>query len=183
MRISRLSADPADQPGLPAPAGVRGKSGALCPAVSRTVRRTEVFDLTAHLEDLSRALTSKLRLQPGIDYWTNSARNRWQCASIPIAGLRCPQPGGQQPPGPDGERSRHLRLSLRHSGDEAVITLTDNGPSLPAEYAEQVFEPFFSLTRAAAPGSGSDCDPHDPGTRRRTGDGLPSGRATAPLSR
>lgn len=38
-----------------------------------------------------------------------------------------------------------LRLSLRHSGDEAVITLTDNGPSLPAEYAEQVFEPFFSL--------------------------------------
>ena len=74
----------------------------------------EVFDLTAHLEDLSRALTSKLRLQPGLQALMES-------------------------------EAATLRLSLRHSGDEAVITLTDNGPSLPAEYAEQVFEPFFSL--------------------------------------
>ena len=106
----------------------------------------EVFDLTAHLEDLSRALTSKLRLQPGIDYSDKFCKeplavridpHQLDCAVLNLVDNSLQALMESE--------AATLRLSLRHSGDEAVITLTDNGPSLPAEYAEQVFEPFFSL--------------------------------------
>ena len=106
----------------------------------------EVFDLTAHLEDLSRALTSKLRLQPGIDYSDKFCKkplavridpHQLDCAILNLVNNSLQTLMESE--------AATLRLSLRHSGDEAVITLTDNGPSLPAEYAEQVFEPFFSL--------------------------------------
>ena len=106
----------------------------------------EVFDLTAHLEDLSRALTSKLRLQPGIDYSDKFCKeplavridpHQLDCAVLNLVDNSLQALMESE--------AATLRLSLRHSGDEAVITLADNGPSLPAEYAEQVFEPFFSL--------------------------------------
>lgn len=106
----------------------------------------ELFDLTAHLGDLSRALTSKLRLLPGIDYSDKLCKEplavkmdprQLDCAVLNLVDNSLQALLESE--------AATLRLSLRRSGDEAVITLTDNGPSLPAEYADRVFEPFFTL--------------------------------------
>lgn len=106
----------------------------------------QLFDLTAHMEDLSRALAAKLRLIPGIDYSDQLCKEplpvqmdprHLDCAILNLVNnslqalLEC--------------ESSTLRLSLQHMGNEAVITLTDNGPSLPVECAGRVFEPFFTL--------------------------------------
>lgn len=145
----------------------------------------EVFDLTAHLEDLSRALTSKLRLQPGIDYSDKFCKeplavridpHQLDCAVLNLVDNSLQALMESE--------AATLRLSLRHSGDEAVITLTDNGPSLPAEYAEQVFEPFFSLDESRRSlGQGLTVTRMILERAGRTGDGLLPGGLRAPPSR
>ncbi len=104
------------------------------------------LNLTTHLEDLSRALTSKLRPLPGINYSDKFCKealaiyidpHQLDCAVLNLVNNSLKALIESE--------SATLCLSLRKSGNEAVITLTDNGPSLPAEYTERVFEPFFSL--------------------------------------
>ena len=38
-----------------------------------------------------------------------------------------------------------LRISLSRNGGDAVLTIADNGISISPEYADRVFEPFFTL--------------------------------------
>lgn len=51
----------------------------------------------------------------------------------------------------DGEGA--VRISTAHSGDYVVVELTDNGPGVPAEIAERVFDPFVT-TKAPGDGTG-----------------------------
>lgn len=49
------------------------------------------------------------------------------------------------------------RISLRRAGDDAVVTITDDGPGIPADLLGQVFEPFFRADparRKTIPGAG-----------------------------
>ena len=104
------------------------------------------FDLTAHLRELAPALTAKLRAVPGVEFSSSLAREPLPVLADPrqldCALLNLVRNSLQAL---EGRENGTLRLSLRRSGDEAMITLSDNGPGLPVDYAEQVFEPFFTL--------------------------------------
>jgi signal transduction histidine kinase len=46
-----------------------------------------------------------------------------------------------------------LTIGLRHSGNEAVVSISDSGSGIPADIRERIFEPFFT-TRPPGEGSG-----------------------------
>ncbi len=46
-----------------------------------------------------------------------------------------------------------LTVGLRHSGNEAVVSIKDTGSGIPADIRERIFEPFFT-TRPPGEGSG-----------------------------
>jgi signal transduction histidine kinase len=47
---------------------------------------------------------------------------------------------------PDGEG---IVLSLRSAHDQVLLSVCDNGPGVPPEYRERIFEPFFRLPGAS----------------------------------
>ena len=47
---------------------------------------------------------------------------------------------------PDGEG---IVLSLRSENQQVLLTVCDNGPGVPSEYRERIFEPFFRLPGAS----------------------------------
>ena len=47
----------------------------------------------------------------------------------------------------------HVRVGVRRSGDEAILTVTDDGCGMTAEVLEHLFEPFFT-TRRSGQGTG-----------------------------
>jgi signal transduction histidine kinase len=51
---------------------------------------------------------------------------------------------------PDGGT---VRIDVRHTPTEAIVTVSDEGPGVPAEIAGRIFEPFFT-TRRSLGGSG-----------------------------
>ena len=53
----------------------------------------------------------------------------------------------------DGEE-RVVRVSARAVGDDCEIAVSDSGPGIPAEALESIFEPFYRVPGAAAPGTG-----------------------------
>ena len=52
----------------------------------------------------------------------------------------------------DPKRGR-IRVSARRDGDMVRITVSDNGPGIPAEHLEHIFDPFFT-TRPVGEGMG-----------------------------
>ena len=51
----------------------------------------------------------------------------------------------------DGEGA--IDITTRRAGDRVVIELTDNGPGVPSEVAEHIFDPFVT-TKAPGEGTG-----------------------------
>ena len=48
-----------------------------------------------------------------------------------------------------------ISLQLEHSPDGAVATISDNGPGIPEDQIDEVFEHFYRLdTARASPGNG-----------------------------
>lgn len=47
---------------------------------------------------------------------------------------------------PEGTKA-HIKVSVTHDGDDAVLTAADNGPGIPEEDLGRVFEPYFSKRR------------------------------------
>ena len=50
--------------------------------------------------------------------------------------------------------SGEVTIRSREAGGQAIIEVEDNGPGIPPEAREQVFERFFRLPSASSPGSG-----------------------------
>ena len=50
-----------------------------------------------------------------------------------------------------------LTVDLAREGEEAVVSITDTGPGIPAEVRERIFEPFFT-TKPSGEGSGLGLD-------------------------
>jgi signal transduction histidine kinase len=46
-----------------------------------------------------------------------------------------------------------LTITTRREGDQAVVVVEDNGPGIPPEIRENLFQPFFT-TKAAGEGTG-----------------------------
>jgi len=46
-----------------------------------------------------------------------------------------------------------LRVSTKHSGDQVVLTIADNGPGVPDSIRQKLFEPFFT-TKKGTEGTG-----------------------------
>ncbi len=42
-----------------------------------------------------------------------------------------------------------IALSLRSENQQMLLTVCDNGPGVPSEYRERIFEPFFRLPGAS----------------------------------
>jgi signal transduction histidine kinase len=51
------------------------------------------------------------------------------------------------------DRNGHVRVFARTEGDQAELSVEDDGPGIPPDAMPRIFEPFFT-TRAAAGGSG-----------------------------
>jgi C4-dicarboxylate-specific signal transduction histidine kinase len=47
----------------------------------------------------------------------------------------------------------HVRVACRVEGGQAVVSVTDNGPGVPAEVRPRLFEPFFT-TKGESSGTG-----------------------------
>lgn len=43
-----------------------------------------------------------------------------------------------------GTESPHIRLTLRSTVDHCEVVFSDNGPGIPTELAERIFDPLFS---------------------------------------
>ena len=67
---------------------------------------------------------------------------RAMLANLADHALRYGKPGGR------------VDVEVRHEGAGVEITVIDDGPGIPAEHREAVFERFFRLTGAKVPGSG-----------------------------
>lgn len=48
----------------------------------------------------------------------------------------------------------HVSVELKHSEQELMITVCDDGPGVPEEYLTQIFEPFFRVSQARDRNSG-----------------------------
>jgi len=46
-----------------------------------------------------------------------------------------------------GGHGVHVRISTRHADDTVVLRVSDDGPGIPEEHLDKVFDPFFSLRR------------------------------------
>jgi two-component system, NtrC family, sensor kinase len=53
----------------------------------------------------------------------------------------------------DGDGRGRIMLSTRREGDAVVIVIADDGPGIPAELRERIYEPFFT-TKAVGKGTG-----------------------------
>jgi signal transduction histidine kinase len=53
--------------------------------------------------------------------------------------------------GPEGGR---VRAELRHEGDAPVLAVADEGPGVPGELRDRVFESYYRIPGSAGPGSG-----------------------------
>ena len=53
----------------------------------------------------------------------------------------------------DGEELGHISISTRTDGDEVVIEIEDDGPGIPPEIRERIYEPFFT-TKQVGKGTG-----------------------------
>jgi signal transduction histidine kinase len=53
----------------------------------------------------------------------------------------------------DTEERGTIRIRTRVEGDEAVIEIADDGPGIPAELQDRIYEPFFT-TKEIGKGSG-----------------------------
>jgi two-component system, OmpR family, sensor kinase len=47
------------------------------------------------------------------------------------------------------EQGEGIVLALRTDNQQVVLTVCDNGPGVPPEYRERIFEPFFRLPGAS----------------------------------
>ncbi|MEP3048476.1 MAG: ATP-binding protein [Roseibium sp.] len=52
-----------------------------------------------------------------------------------------------------GEENAEVRLEASHDGDMIRLKITDNGPGIPEDLMERIFDPFFS-TKASSEGMG-----------------------------
>lgn len=124
------------------------------------------LDLERHLQLFTSALNAKLMLCPQVTLVTEPAgqplviSGNSQLVDAILTNLvdNCIKFSYSQQP-------LEIRITLRPYGDSAVITVSDNGAGLPAEYSEKVFEPFFTMDD----------------TRRSLGLGLPVVRLAAEL--
>jgi signal transduction histidine kinase len=53
-----------------------------------------------------------------------------------------------------GREERRVRISACTEGSACRVAIEDTGPGIPAEAHQKIFEPFFRVAGAAAPGVG-----------------------------
>jgi len=53
-----------------------------------------------------------------------------------------------------GRSGGHIELSVTHQEGRAVMTIRDDGPGIAPEHRMHVFDPFYRVTGATAPGAG-----------------------------
>jgi two-component system, NtrC family, sensor kinase len=53
----------------------------------------------------------------------------------------------------EGRAAPRIEIATQLEGDEAIVSVTDNGPGVPAEIAAHIFEPFFT-TKPRGQGTG-----------------------------
>ena len=46
-----------------------------------------------------------------------------------------------------GNEKPEIAISLKETGKELILTVSDNGPGIPEEYINKVFEKFFRVPR------------------------------------
>jgi signal transduction histidine kinase len=44
----------------------------------------------------------------------------------------------------------HLRVSVKRSGDQCEISVSDTGPGIPDELRQRIFEPFYSTKESGS---------------------------------
>jgi signal transduction histidine kinase len=54
----------------------------------------------------------------------------------------------------EGQRDGTINLRFRGDGNDCILEVDDNGPGVPAEHEERIFEPFVSFTKGEGSGVG-----------------------------
>jgi signal transduction histidine kinase len=52
-----------------------------------------------------------------------------------------------------GLKDRRIRIAVEAAGETAVLTVTDDGPGIPSENLNRIFQPYFT-TKATGTGLG-----------------------------
>ncbi len=113
-----------------------------------TVKRFDLECLLAEVIDLTKKLASDAGAElsysiqsEAIELWTDPYQLRQVLINLVTNGLHAAGSGGR------------VSLSAVLEGPDAAITVEDNGPGIPPENLDRIFEPFFS-TKPPGQGTG-----------------------------
>ncbi len=119
--------------------------------ISRAVKKKQVVDIEAEFEQLSHALAgtieavgAHLTLDGSGSIETDPQLLRQALQNLVENALRhgCPEPGAT------------VRVGVSHMQDATVLTVSDDGPGIPTDNRERLFEMFQRGVDVTVPGSG-----------------------------
>ncbi|MBU2551210.1 MAG: response regulator [Proteobacteria bacterium] len=121
--------------------GFARKTDSLIKEVDLAALAAEVIDLTRKSAEDARARAELRPIDGRIDIWTDPNQLRQVLINLVTNGLQAVGPGGS------------VRVAVETAGSEIVITVADDGPGIPGENLDRIFEPFFS-TKPPGQGTG-----------------------------
>ena len=120
-----------------------GQQLTMTPQLQQAIRLLQLpsLELQAHIREL---LESNVMLEVDEDAWAHADEERIQQIARALTGNALVH----TPPGTT------VRLRVEQRGSRVALAVEDNGPGIPAEHVERVFQRFYRVEGGQASGSG-----------------------------